>query len=84
MNHLVTVTSKRQITLSKDLMDALGVEKGDKLIVKKKGKKVELEPAGRGILDFAGKMGELHIPKGKTLEDLIGEATLEVTKDVLR
>ncbi|OGM33122.1 hypothetical protein A2803_00250 [Candidatus Woesebacteria bacterium RIFCSPHIGHO2_01_FULL_44_21] len=84
MTTIVSVTSKRQITLPKDLMDILGVEKGDRLIAKKRGKKVLLEPAGRGILEFAGKFGTFKIPKGKTLEDLIGEATVVATKDVLR
>mgnify|MGYP001579850557 CR=1 FL=1 len=84
MGTLVSVTSKRQITLPKSLMDVLGVEKGDRLVASKRGKKIMLEPAGKGILDLVGKFGKLSIPKGKTLEDLIGEAVLSSTDDVLR
>lgn len=77
MTTFVTVTSKRQITLPKALIEALDVKQGDRLMAKKKGKKVILEPVGRGILDFAGKLGKLKIPKGKTLDDLINEAAVE-------
>ena len=78
MTTLVTVTSKRQITLPKALIEALDVKQGDRLIAQTKGKKVTLEPVGRGILDFAGKLGKLKLPKGKTIDDLIHEATSEI------
>ncbi len=84
MNTIVSVTSKRQITLPKSLMETLGVEKGDRLIARQQGKKIILEPAGRGILDFAGKFGTFKIPKGKTVDDLIHEATREMAGDALR
>lgn len=65
-------------------MDTLGVQKGDRLVAKKVGKKVILEPAGKGILAFAGKFGTVKIPKGKTVDDLIHEATREMAGDALR
>jgi len=82
MSYLVTVTSKRQITLPKELMDVLGVEKGDKLIARKHGKKIAIEAKGKGVLNMIGKFGDLHVPKGKTIDDLVNEAVLESTKNV--
>ena len=73
----MTVTSKRQITLPKDLMDALGVEKGDRLVAKKRGKKFVLERASKGVLSFIGGAGKLDIPKGHTVDDVIHDATEE-------
>lgn len=64
-------------------METLGIEKGDILIARKLGKKVILEPKGRGILDMAGKFGKLDIPKGKTVGDLIEEAVTYDEKDLL-
>lgn len=72
----MTVTSKRQVTFPKDLLEHLGVKKGDRIIAKVKNKKVTLEPAGEGILKFAGKFGSFKIPKGKTIDDLINEAAI--------
>ena len=78
MATIITVTSKGQVTLPKKIRETLGIKKGDRIIARTKGKKITLEPAGGGILDFAGKLGKLKVPKGKTIDDLIHEATTEV------
>lgn len=84
MNVIMTITSKGQVTLPKKLREQLGVDRGDRLIAKTRGKKVTLEPVGRGILDLAGKLGKLKVPKGKTVDDLINEAAQEIAaKNVL-
>ncbi len=74
---MMTVTSKGQVTFPKSLRELLGVEKGDRVIAKVEDKKVTLEPAGRGLLEFAGKFPPRKIPKGKTIDDLINEAVME-------
>lgn len=73
----VTVTTKRQITLSKALMDNLGTNKGDKISAEIVAGQVILKPLGRGILDLAGTFGRLKLPKGKSLERLVDEARNE-------
>ena len=72
----MTVTSKGQVTFPKRVLAALGTKKGDRLIVRIERKRVIVEPAGRGVLDLKGKMGKLEIPKSKTVDDLIHEATV--------
>lgn len=74
---MMTVTSKGQVTFPKRLRELLGVEKGDRVLAKVEDKKVTLEPAGRGLLEFAGKLPPFKIPKNKTLDDLINETVIE-------
>lgn len=81
---MMTVTSKGQVTFPKRLRELLDLEKGDRIIAKVVDKKVTLEPAGRGLLDFAGKFPPLKIPKGKTIDDLINEAVLEYGGEDIR
>ena len=71
----MTMTSKGQVTIPIDVRRALGIKNGDRLKAQIQGKKVLIEPVGGGILDLAGKLGSLKIPKGKTVDDLIHEAT---------
>ena len=80
---MMTVTSKGQVTLPVALRQALKINSGDRLVVRIKKGAALLEPAGRGILDIVGKMGKLRIPRGKTVDDLIHEATLDMTNHVL-
>lgn len=84
MDIIMTITSKGQVTLPKPVRKALGVDKGDRVVAVVSPTRVFLEPAGRGVLDFVGKMGKLKIPKGKTVDDLIHEATLEYAEKSLR
>ena len=70
----MTITSKGQVTIPKSMLSALKIDKGDRVVAKLAGKKMIVEPAGRGILDFAGKFPKFKIPKSKTLDDLINEA----------
>ncbi|MBM3283543.1 AbrB/MazE/SpoVT family DNA-binding domain-containing protein [Candidatus Gottesmanbacteria bacterium] len=74
---MITITHKGQITLSKVLLQALGLSVGDKIMVKVVGEKALLEPVGGGILDLIGTMPKIKIPKGKTVDDLLHEARKE-------
>lgn len=80
----LTITSKRQLTLSKELMDLLGLETGGKVVAKVENKKVVLEPVGGGILSLVGKMPKIKITKGKTIDDLINEARDEYISQKFR
>ena|SRR3989344_1131644 len=84
MTTMLTVTDKGQITLSKTLLEALGVEKGGKIALKVRENKVIIEPVGGGILDLTSILGELKIPKGKTADDLIEESKEEALGKDLR
>lgn len=76
MTTLMTITAKGQVTFPKALLGAMGVGVGDRLIARVEKKRVIVEPVGRGLLDLKGSMGRIKIPKGKTVDDLIHEATL--------
>ena len=81
---MMTITSKGQVTFPKKLLAILEVKPGDRLKARVERKRVIVEPAGRGILDLAGKLGKLKIPKGKTIDDLIHEARDEFYDKELR
>lgn len=80
----LTITSKRQLTLTKELMGLLGVEIGGKILAKVEDKKVVLEPVGGGILSLVGKMPKIKIPKGKTVDDVINDARDEYISQKFR
>ena len=71
MTTVLTITDKGQVTLSKAILKALGISRGDKIAVKVKGKRAVIEPVGRGILDLTGSLPKVTVPKGKTVDDLI-------------
>ena len=70
----MTITSKNQVTLPQSLLQLLQVSQGDKIMAKVDQGKVIVEPVGGGILDLAGRMPPLKLPKGKTVDQLIAEA----------
>lgn len=84
MQATISITSKRQATFPKKLLDVLGVKPGDRLIARIEAGTVTLKPAGRGILDIAGTLPKFTIPKGKTLEDMIDEARDEYFRETVR
>lgn len=80
----MTVTSKGQVTFPKRLLDTLGVKKGDRLLAKLETGSIVIQPAGKGILEFAGKLPRFRIPQGKTIDDLIDQAREEYFGKSLR
>ena len=84
MQTLISITSKRQATFPKKLLDTLGAKPGDKIRASVIDNKVILEPVGKGILDLVGKMSPLKIPKGKTIDDLISQARDDYFKKAIR
>ena len=84
MTVTMTITSKGQVTFPKKLLTALEAKPGDRLVARIERKRVIVEPLGRGILDLAGKLGKLTIPKGKTVDDLIHEARDHIYDKELR
>jgi len=84
MQTTISITSKRQATFPKKVLDMLGARPGDRLIVRIENNRVTLEPTGRGILDIAGTLPKFTIPKGKTLEDIIEESRDEYFRKTFR
>jgi len=84
MQNLIAITTKRQATFPKKLLEALGVKPGDRIRANIIDNKVILEPMGKGILDLVGTMPKLKLPKGKTVDDLIIEARDEYFAKTLR
>lgn len=74
METTISITSKRQATFPKKLLEILGAEPGDRLKAHVHNNKVILEPVGKGILDLVGTMPSITIPKGKTVDDIISQA----------
>ena len=77
----ITITSKRQATFPKKLLDKLGVKKGDKIIAKVKNNQVILEPAV-DIMNLAGILGSNALRKNiktviQTEKDAIANAVSE-------
>lgn len=84
METTITITSKRQATFPKHLLDRLNARPGDRLVARVEKNRVILEPTGRGILDIAGTLPTFKIPKGKTLEDMINEARDAYVRKAIR
>ncbi len=74
MTTLLTISQKGQFSLSKDFLAQMGIKAGDKVAVHVEGRRAIIEPIGQGMLEIAGSLGPLHLPKGKTLDGLIDEA----------
>ena len=73
---VTTLTSKGQMTLPKDVRDALSLKPGDKLDIVKEGDKYVLRPRNVRVEDL---YGILHRPEDKAMtpeemDDALGEA----------
>lgn len=68
---LITITSKRQATFPKKLLEALGVDMGDKIMAKITNGRVTLEPVKGDILDLYGFLEKES--KGVSLEKIMEE-----------
>lgn len=76
----MTMTSKGQVTLPKDVRDDLGLVPGDRIDVVKEGGKYVLNPKTRSAMEFAGILGKPPKGHGLTIEkmdDAIAEAVAE-------
>lgn len=77
MLRIVTITSKRQITIPAKIFDRLQLKEGDKLIAEVDSNKITLQKAQQVLDELAG---SLRIPrryKNKSLNFIIKEAKKE-------
>lgn len=76
----MTVTSKGQMTLPKEVRDDLKIRPGDKIDVVKEGGKYVLKPLNIRAVDLAGFLGKPPRGAGATVEDMddaIAEGVIE-------
>lgn len=85
---IATISSKRQITLPKKLLEELGVEKKDKLLLKVVGDRLTAEPVKTSIVDeTAGsltnmvKKEKLNKPFNYILEETKRKVARKITQD---
>jgi len=80
MGHFAKVTSKGQITIPKEVRDALGMGKGTTVIVIQKDGEAILRPRTGRAVDLAGFLGKPPSGVSLTVEEMdqaIGEAVAE-------
>jgi antitoxin PrlF len=74
---LVTITSKGQMTLPKQIRDELQIQPGDQCYVWVRGGDIVVMPKNKGFKDLAGILGKPPHGAGSTLEeidDAVGDA----------
>ncbi|WP_019586161.1 AbrB/MazE/SpoVT family DNA-binding domain-containing protein [Deinococcus apachensis] len=71
--YYATVTSKGQITLPKDLREALHLEAGSRVKFVRSGETVTVVPATRRRRDFREAIGTLTLPQGMTVDEYISD-----------
>lgn len=72
--NIATISSKRQITLSKNELELINLEKGGKLVKYVKNGKIILEPVKGSIVEeVAGSLSKFVKPslKGKSFEEIM-------------
>lgn len=73
MTAILTVTSKNQVTFPVELMSRLKVAKGDRLLLRVKGKAVQIEKV-EGLRSLQGLLASTKVGKKLTLEEVIEKA----------
>jgi AbrB family looped-hinge helix DNA binding protein len=87
MGAFTTMTSKGQLTIPKDVRDALALTPGTKFYVTVRNGEVVALPKNRRIADLAGILGKPPKGAGATLKDLdeaIGQAVAEDDERIVR
>lgn len=81
MSPLVTITSKRQLTIPSKVFEKAGLSKGDKVVVEEKEGELRIKKAIDLVEELAG---SLKLPKryrGMTDEEIIKQAKEEYFKN---
>lgn len=83
--NIATVSSKRQITLSKNELELINLEKGGKLIKYVKNGRIILEPLKTSIVkQVAGSLSKYVEPslKGKSFEEIMRVTRKKVAREL--
>lgn len=71
MTTIVTLTSKRQITLPKVLLDLLGVGSSAKFIARSHDGQITLEPVRHSLAQLQGSLAQTKVGKTHSLEKVL-------------
>lgn len=85
--HIATISSKRQITLPKRLLDELGLEANRKVLVTKERGALNIKPMKKNIVDeLGGSLRKYVHPSllGKSFEEIKKEADDLYTKHLAK
>ncbi|HTJ56224.1 MAG TPA: AbrB/MazE/SpoVT family DNA-binding domain-containing protein [Devosiaceae bacterium] len=85
--HIAKITSKGQITIPKDVRDALHLEKGSSVFILLQDGQATLRPRTGRAVDLAGILGKPPAGTGLKVEDMddaIGDAVVEEFENSVR
>jgi len=77
MNQLVTISSKRQLTIPISFFNYFGLKKGQKLLISTDKKSIRLEPAENIVSQLAGSVKIPPSFQGLPVEKIIAKAKKE-------
>jgi len=82
---LVTISSKRQITIPKDLLESLGLDVGQKAFIEKDRDKLSLRPVAVSVVEETAGSLNTFVPSSKlgaSLEEIDRETRKIVSKSL--
>lgn len=77
MTYTATITSKRQITLPASLFSELGLKKGQKLTITKRGDELIMKSALSAIYRLMGSVKRPEKYKGMDIDEMIEKSKME-------
>lgn len=80
MTYTATITSKRQITLPASLFSDLGLKKGQKLTITKRGDDLVMSPAISAMYKLMGSVKRPEKYKDMNVDEMIEKAKMEYFK----
>lgn len=85
--HIATLSSQRQITLPKALLDSFSLSGKDRFLVRRKENTIVLEPVGADLAELAGCLkplihpSKLHVSYEEAKQSAIDQMIKEKTHD---
>jgi len=77
MTYMATITSKRQITLPASLFSELGLKKGQKLTITKRGDELIMKSALSAMYRLMGSVKRPEKYKGMDIDEMIEKSKME-------
>ncbi len=77
MTYTATITSKRQITLPASLFSEMGLKKGQKLTITKRGDELVMTSALAAMYKLMGSVKRPEKYKGMDIDEMIEKAKIE-------
>lgn len=77
MTYMATITSKRQITLPASLFSELGLKKGQKLTITKRGDELIMKSALSAMYRLMGSVKRPEKYKGMDIDEMVEKSKME-------